>query len=303
MTLLQLTIYPFLTASLACGSQLQRFVHDPQLIIHTGDIPQFTHHVHNCMVMADFDPLLSCHHFADLRPVILDPLESRQDSSESASSWSLSALDEAASRVHLSSLDFSSNPRVVRERSGSAGTRRVQMLTHESSIDQESSQLSQDSSNGSISQADELVEESSLSMDASLHFRTTLHSPNTSTPVERGSPAEAPPTAEVGTPTGRGNDSVLSSGSSNRGLGRSVIVGRRTESGVGGEVESSGVVTSSQSSEGEARDQPAEQATTSQGENTRFALTEIPGTQATTIFPGMSPYCLFKICVPSINFK
>lgn len=205
---------------------------------------------------------------ADLRPVILDPLEPRQDSSESASSWSLSALDETASRVHLSSLDFSSNPRVIRERSDSAGARRVQMLTHESSIDQESSQLSQDSSNGSISQAEELVEESSLSLDASLRFRTSLDSPNTSTPVERGSPAEAPPAAGLATPTGRGSGS-----SSSRGLGRSVIVGGRTEGSGGGETGGSGVEASpeaSQNSSGGTSREPAaaaEQTATPQGDD------------------------------------
>ena len=170
---------------------------------------------------------------SDLRPVILDSLEPRQDSSESASSWSLSALDEAASRVRLS-LDFGSTPRVVvRERSGSAGTRRVQMLTHESSVEQES-QLSQDSSNGSISQTEELADEPS-SLDTSLHFRTPLESPGTtSTPVEGGSPtAEATPTSSLATPTG----------GSGRGLGRSVIVGGRAEGG-GGRTESRGAGTS-----------------------------------------------------------
>lgn len=167
-------------------------------------------------------------HLLDLRPVILDPLEPRQDSSaESASSWSLSALDEAASRVHLSSLDFGSNPRVVRERSSSAGTRRVQMLTHESSMEQESSQLSQDSSNGSISQAEELAEESSLSLDTSLRFRTALDSPSTSTPLGGGSPTVAEVTHATGltTPT--------ASAASVRGQGTSVIVGGRTEGSSG----------------------------------------------------------------------
>ncbi len=201
--------------------------------------------------------------------MILQPLEPRQDSSESASSWSLSALDEAASRVHLSSLDFGSTPRVVRERSGSAGTRRVQMLTHESSsVDQESSQLSQDSSNGSISQAEELAEESSLSLDTSLHFRTTMDSPSTSTPVGGGSPSsEAPP---LTTPHTMG----VSGG---RWLGRSVIVGGRTVSGEvvgGGETAAAAaaVVVATTTQEGEShssgptRGRTTEQATP-QGEH------------------------------------
>lgn len=174
--------------------------------------------------------------FADLRPVILEGMEARQESSGSASSWSLSAIDEAVSRVrlsldeaasrvqHLSSLDFSASPRVVREATrssaavGGGGSRtRLQVsltqLTHESSIDQESSQLSQDSSNGSISQTEELNEELSLGPDSSFRHRT---SPTASTPLGSA------PAPLVATPP-----SV--SASSGRPLGTSVIVGGRTE--------------------------------------------------------------------------
>lgn len=163
-----------------------------------------------------------------MRPVILEGIEQRPESSGSASSWSLSAIDDAVSRVrlsldervhHLASLDFSTSPRVIREgRSSSSGSRiRLQVsLTHESSVDQESSQLSQDSSNGSISQTDDLNEEepSSLTIgpDPSLRFRTGLSSPTASTPV-----GESPAPRVSSPPLGRA-------------LGTSVIVrGGRTE--------------------------------------------------------------------------
>lgn len=182
-----------------------------------------------------------------LRPVILEGMEQRPESSGSASSWSLSAIDEAVSRVrlsldervhHLASLDFGTSPRVVREARGSGSRIRLQVsLTHESSVDQESSQLSQDSSNGSISQAEDLnEEESSLSLapDPSLRYRTGLSSPTASTPV-----GDSPAPRVTSPPLGRA-------------LGTSVIVGGgRTEasdlSGGGG---SEGMAPLSPSREG-----------------------------------------------------
>ena len=184
----------------------------------------------------------------DLRPVILEGMEPRQDSSGSASSWSLSAIDEAVSRVrlsleeatgrvHLSSLDFGTSPRVVSRASiasagasadsgdgggggGGGGRIRLQVsLTHDSSIDQESSQLSQDSSsNGSISQAEEMNEEETLS-DSRLRYRTELDSPS----LFDSSSAS------------RVTSSSSGSAVSGRAPGTSVIVG-------GGRTEASGVV-------------------------------------------------------------
>lgn len=175
-----------------------------------------------------------------------------EPSSGSASSWSLSAIDEAVSRVrlsleeatgrvHLSSLDFGTSPRVVSRASvtsagagaigggggddGGSGSGRIRLqvsLTHDSSIDQESSQLSQDSSsNGSISQAEEMNEEEealSLGPDSRLRYRTGLDSPP---------PLDSSPASLVATPS-------LSSASSGRAPGTSVIVG-------GGRTEASGV--------------------------------------------------------------
>lgn len=197
--------------------------------------------------------------------MILDTLDPRQESSESASSWSLSALDEVASRVHLSSLDFaSSSARVVAQDNSSsssvnvgAGSRtRLQLsLTQESSLDLESSQLSQDSSNGSISQTEDLNEEEvsalSLASDVSLRLRTVLDSPMDSNPLVGGVSAGA---SVVLTPS--------SSVSSGRALGTSVIVGGRADSsavGGGGGGRSRGTLLQSPSRE--------EAAATSEGKS------------------------------------
>lgn len=180
---------------------------------------------------------------ADLRPVILDTMDTRQqESSDSASSWSLSALDEAASRVHLSSLDFGGSPRLSRgggagggatggSGGGSMGGSRARLhisLMHESSIEQESSQLSQDSSNGSISQPDEEDPSLSLASDSSLRYsRTGLDSPTTaSTPLGGGGAGGGVVmvVAPAATPSSLSSLSVRRGG-----LGTSVIVGGRTE--------------------------------------------------------------------------
>ena len=181
---------------------------------------------------------------ADLRPVILDAMDPRHESSDSASSWSLSALDEAGSRVHLS-LDFGNSPRFIQGGGsgpvsiggGSGGSSRTRLqvtLTHESSMDQESSQLSQDSSNGSISQPDEEDHSLSLASDTSLRYsRTGLDSPTASTPVGSGGVLAAPPSSASG-----------------RGLGTSVIVGGRTgDSPAAGDEGSGSAPLSSQGTE------------------------------------------------------
>lgn len=196
----------------------------------------------------------------DLRPVILDSIDPRQESSESASSWSLSALDDAASQVHLLSLDFGNSPRSVRESSAavaaSSRARLAVSLTHESSIEQESSQLSQDSSNGSISQPEELNEEEppiSLMFDSSLRYRTGVDSPSASTPVG------GPVSANIAMP--------LSLAGTGRALGTSVIVGGRTGGGGGltvSESAGSGGGDSQGSSLSLGREDSAQQAT-SQG--------------------------------------
>lgn len=181
-----------------------------------------------------------------------------QESSDSASSWSLSALEEAASRVHLSSLDFGNSPRFIRGGSGavsigggsgsSSRTRLQVTLTHESSMDQ-SSQLSQDSSNGSTSQPDE--EDPSLSLEASdtslQYSRTGLDSPTTAS-----------------TPVGGANVLVTPSSSTGRGLGTSVIVSGRTEdSDVVADDEGSGSLQGASHSPG--REEQNTEYTTSQG--------------------------------------
>ena len=162
-------------------------------------------------------------HPAGLRPVILDSLDSRRERSESGhslssvGSWVLPRSGDGGS-AHLSSLDFGSSARSVGE-SGS-GSRTGLSLAHESSLDLESSQLSQDSSNGSSSQPDELNEEDpplSLVLDSRPRYRTGSESPGTSTPVERTpSQAQSPSTPLI---------------VAGRGSGESVIVGRRSESG------------------------------------------------------------------------
>lgn len=183
----------------------------------------------------------------DLRPVILEALGPRRDSSDSASSWSLSALDETASRVHFSSLDFGS-PRFVRGGSGTtisvgggsgSGSRmRLHVTLMQDSMEQEASQLSQDSSNGSVSQPDDEDQSLSLASDTSLRFGRSggssggLDSPTTaSTPVAGGGPGIVgggssgmllTTTTPTPTPTPPGPG---------RGLGTSVIVGGSGSSG------------------------------------------------------------------------
>ena len=142
--------------------------------------------------------------------------------------------------------------------SGGGSRTRLQLtLTHESSMDQESSQLSQDSSNGSISQPDE-DQSLSLASDTSLRFgRTGLDSPTTaSTPVGGTAGTLATP------------PSLSSGATSGRGLGTSVIVGRRAEEGAGaGEgVGGSSLQGGSSPSSRQQQQQNTEQAT-SQGQH------------------------------------
>ena len=208
-------------------------------------------------------------HPIGLRPIILDNVESRRETPESASSWSLSALDEATSRVHLPSLDFGSTSRSIAD--GGTGSRtRLQLSLTQESMDQESSQLSQDSSNGSSSQPDELTEEDpplSLSLDSSLRYGG---SPGVSTPVDR--PTVAATTSSDGGGGGGGNSAAVTSPATplavaGRVSGESVIVGGRTESnggsGGGGDGETS-----------DSRGGDASQQTAFQGECTEIVLVE-----------------------------
>ncbi len=175
-----------------------------------------------------------------LRPVILDGMESSQERSESVSSWPLLALDETANRTHLSSsLEFGSGT-PPRGESGGAGSRtRLQLsLTHDSSLDQESSQLSQDSSNGSASHIDQLNEEDeallSFTSDSGMRYRTdsddpstlisTATGPATSTTTVAGTSLAAATTTATG--TGAAGSPLAVAG---RVSGESVIVGGRPE--------------------------------------------------------------------------
>lgn len=226
----------------------------------------------------------------DLRPVILEGMEPRQDSSGSASSWSLSAIDEAVSRVrlsleeatgrvHLSSLDFGTSPRVVSRASvasasagvvvgGGGGRTRLQVsLTHDSSIDQESSQLSQDSSsNGSISQTEEMNEEEGLSLgpDSRLRYRTGLDSP----PL-----LDSPSAPLVTTP----------SAVSGRAPGTSVIVGGERTEASGVAISSSGGGGGGASGGGHSPNRGATGETTAQGGVCSFIVVLNPLKCATSL--------------------
>ncbi len=108
--------------------------------------------------------------------VVLDTVEGRSGSSggQAVSSWSLPSLEEVASQVHYSSLDFGGSARVLvggSEGSNVSGriegegshrpsqTRASLVAAQEHSMEQDASLLSQDSSNGSSSQVDELNED------------------------------------------------------------------------------------------------------------------------------------------------